>query len=303
MNEETGTLSELEQKTREFVNGFVEVRLANPKRNGTITIRPFKDKYGNMIGRDGKEYTYVRPVKRLDLSLKEQRDEYELLRLHPFVIGTNPVLKIANFVDDAKKETEKSVKMADAIKLANEMIGETLTDFARILGKNVMGIPESVIKNEIIKTAKNDPVEFMRLYNHPERDRLIWFKKFVNTGVLKQERGLYTYQSEPVGLNQEQVILWMKNNRSTVELMKDLFNNSINIKREKEPSVPETTEETPSKNILGADFSREKAKSILEKIRNANKEESQKYGSKKETKDKETPKMTETVQAENDSEK
>jgi len=82
--------------------GVVEIRMKNPKRTGSVTVRDytgpdgelreFKDKYGKQRVRK-----YTRAVVRLDLLNENDLLEFEHVKDHPiYVNGPTPILEIVD---------------------------------------------------------------------------------------------------------------------------------------------------------------------------------------------------------------
>lgn len=122
--------------------GIVEVRLVNPKRTGSITVRDYYeiDQYGThekryLVDPKGKKRVEKITRKRnLNLSNEYDRILYAHLKNHPlYVKGPNPRLKLVN-IEEVSKEfvSQREIKALAEAKIS-KFNKEDLIDLCRVL--------------------------------------------------------------------------------------------------------------------------------------------------------------------------
>lgn len=210
-------------------SGLVEVRLKNPKRTGTITVRDYTDVRGQRrpyVDQYGSER--VLRVKRtlyLDLSKQDDRLTYEQVRNHPvYVGGARPVLYVINHETEADKFVALKDLEAKAMEIIQKLTGDTLKDFARILLVRVKeGSSDTVIKRSLYEKAVNDPSTILNEWNDENRDVKSIIRKGVESGMFVYKFGKYTYNTQLMGTSFEQAVQWLKDNEDLVpSLLKEL---------------------------------------------------------------------------------
>jgi len=143
--------------------GNAEVRLRNPKKTGTITVRGYigtNGVYRPFIDENGQERV-VRIKRTMYLNLENNNDRlaYEHIRLHPiYVTGANPLLTIVNHETEADAFVAKKDLEARAMEIIQKLNGSELKDFARILLVTVKpGSSDQVMKRVLYEKATTDP--------------------------------------------------------------------------------------------------------------------------------------------------
>lgn len=207
------------RKQTQTVTGRVEIRMVNPKRTGTITVRDysdkntgalreFKDSHGNPRV---KRYTKATTI--LDLSNEDDRLEYLHTKDHPiFVLGAHPCLKVIDVVQQAEDDVESMDLGVDALIVARELRSEKMVNFARVLGIGTHNVLESIIKKRVYEYAQNKPKEFMAAWDNPNRMFSEILHKGKTVGVFNANNGVWKYRETLMGVNIDEAILWLKNN-------------------------------------------------------------------------------------------
>jgi len=201
--------------------GNVEVRLMNPKKTGTITLRgynvdgvyrPYVDEHGN--------HRVLRIKRTLYLNMENMSDRLTLMQvsLHPIYIkGSTPVLKIVNHDDDAQKfvETKDLSTKADAI--ISKLSGEDLKDFARILLVTVKpGSSDGVIKRNLYEKSSLEPELILNEWNDDSREIKSLIRKGIEKNVFTYNRGRYTFKDELMGTSFENAVDWLNANQDLI---------------------------------------------------------------------------------------
>jgi len=209
-------------------SGNVEVRLINPKKTGTITVRgygvngvyrPYVDEHGN--------HRVLRIKRTLYLNMENLNDRltYMQVSLHPiYVKGATPTLKIVDHNQDADKfvETKDLSTKADAI--IAKLSGEDLKDFARILLVTVKpGSSDGVIKRSLYEKSALEPTLILDEWNDESREIKSLIRKGVEKGIFVYNRGRYTFQNELMGMNFENSVEWLKANQDLIPSIEKLL--------------------------------------------------------------------------------
>jgi hypothetical protein len=199
--------------------GIVEVRMVNPKKTGTITLRDytdpetgelreFKDSHGNPRV---KKYTKALYVLRMDR--EDDVLEYKHLKDHPlYVTGNSPLMKIIDVTQEAESRTAHREEALDALIEAKGLRGDKLFNFARVLGIQTHNMLESIIKDKVYDYAEREPKGFLTAFNDPNRT----FKEILHKGKLKSifslKSGVWKYRETLMGSSIDEAILWLKDN-------------------------------------------------------------------------------------------
>lgn len=217
-------------KTKFNKKGMVEVRMRNPKRTGTITLRDYTDNSGRLrefLDSTGapRVVKYTKAIKFLDLSDETERLEYEHLKDHPiYVMGSNPIVTISNKVDEAEKNINKKELSLDALLVAKDLRSEKMVDFARVLGINTNNVIESVIKSQVYDNAETEPVKFMEAWNDPNRP----FKQIAYKGKVKKvfnlKNKVWYYRDVIMGASIDEVIVWLNENEDLLPSIRKEIN-------------------------------------------------------------------------------
>ena len=198
--------------------GNVEVRLRNPKRTGSITLRGY-------TAEDGSHRPYIdvhgndrvlRITRTLYLNLENDGDRltYEQVRLHPiFVKGARPVLLLVNHETEADDFVALKDMEAKAMEIIQKLKGAELVDFARILLIVLKpGSSEQVIKRALYEKATNNPHLVLNEWNDELREYKSLIRKGIEKGIFIVKHGRYTFDGQLMGVTFENAVDWLKDN-------------------------------------------------------------------------------------------
>lgn len=207
--------------------GNVEIRLKDPKRTGSITLRGYTDKkdgqYRPYVDKFGNErvFKFIRTVY-LDMNKEDDRLTLAHVANHPIYInGPRPVLVIVNHETDA----DAFVALKDNEALAGDIIqkleGEDLKDFARVLLITVKpGSSDKVIKRAIYEMASTNPGEILNEWNDELRELKVIIRKGLESGMFNYKQGRYTFDGQLMGTTFEIATDWLKENEDLVPSMR-----------------------------------------------------------------------------------
>jgi hypothetical protein len=206
------------RKGQDKNTGIVEVRMINPKRTGTITLRDYtdetgtlrelKDEYGN-----SRVQKYTKALTVLKMDNETHRLEYLHVKDHPiYVKGAHPILKVVDIVQEAEDRTSNREAAIDAMIEARKLSGEKLSNFARVIGLSTYNVLETVLKDRLYDYAEKEPEKFLLALNDPNRV----FKEILHKGkvrsVFTHKNNVWKYRETLMGANIDEAILWLKNN-------------------------------------------------------------------------------------------
>ena len=127
--------------------GFVEIRLKDPKKTGTITVREYKDERGQdrpFVDQHG-HHRILKISKTLYLDMTNEDDRLTLQQVanHPIYIkGSGKSLVVVNHEAAAAKVVDNKDLEARAMGIIQKLEGEDLKDFSRVL---LIKIPAELI--------------------------------------------------------------------------------------------------------------------------------------------------------------
>ena len=198
----------------------VEIRFANPKKTNSVTCNPYYDTNGTFreiktpegIARSIRQTT---SKKILNLGIPAQREEYEFLKDHPFVVGKEPLLKVVN----NKLESEKTISTFDlqfeALKVVKDLQGDKLADFARVCGITTTNTSQTVIKAKLYEMAEKYPTKLINMWDDKDRALKALLHKGRENGVFKVDNKTkaWKYNQESIGTTLEHAVQWLKDNK------------------------------------------------------------------------------------------
>jgi vacuolar-type H+-ATPase subunit I/STV1 len=140
----------------------------------------------------------------------------EWLRTHPNIIGE---FYREDVVEKEKIQTEKTLNAAQAIIEAAKMNVKSVIDFAKLNKMNLNSDTE-VLRAKIIELAQSNPSKFMDIHFDPEKDYRVFIVDALKSKNLTYKNSTFMYGKEAIGTNEEQVIVWLKENKDIFALIK-----------------------------------------------------------------------------------
>ena len=206
--------------------GNVEIRLKDPKRTGTITVRGYTGKDGQyrpLVDKHGNERIkkFIRTVY-LNMENEDDRLLYEHTRLHPLYIeGPRPVLIVVNHENDADAYVAQKDNEAKAMDVIQKLEGADLKDFARILLIKVKpGSSDKVIKRNIYDLAEEDPGLILNEWNDNTREFKVIIRKGIEKKMFEVKHGRYMHNGEMMGTTFEQAVDWLNDHDGLIPSMR-----------------------------------------------------------------------------------
>lgn len=214
------------------VSGQVEIRLVNPKKTGTITVRdywkdnrdgsrefrPLVDSNGNV-----RVIKYVKAKKVLNLNTENDRLEYAHLMHHPtYVSCANPVIKLINFEDEAELFVIEKDSEAKANGIISSLSIEKLKDLARVLQiRTRPGSSDIVLKRALYEYAAkkkdkdnqvNGAIDILNKIESPDYTKKVLLSNAMEKGIVKIVSGRYMFGQTGIGGSFDTSIQWLSEN-------------------------------------------------------------------------------------------
>ena len=208
----------------------VQFLAKNPKIFNSLTLSDYKDSRGKYVryedinGETPGEYKITQPALEFDYSDEYDKKLVDFMRSHP--------LKDSFHLHDLKVEEEQEVQTllnsADAILVASKMGIVETHDFARLAGIP-LDADEDVIKARLIKMASVSPDKFMELYSNPEKEDIVFIRKALDKKIITKQKGAYKHNRVVIGLTEDSVIVWLKENADIYALMKQELRGNVKV--------------------------------------------------------------------------
>jgi len=116
-------------------------------------------------------------------------------------------------------ETKETLDSAQAIIEAAKMNVEDVITFAKLSKMNIKSNTD-VLRAKIIKMAQDNPQKFMEAHFDPEKDYRVFIIDALKSKNLSYKNSTFMYNKEAIGTNEEQVIVWLKENKDIFALIK-----------------------------------------------------------------------------------
>ena len=116
--------------------------------------------------------------------------------------------------------TEKMIESAEAIQIAVAMSDKDVRDFAKLTGIRVKDNSIEFVKAQVIKLANDNPNKFSRIINDRDKDYRVFIENAIDCKMMIFTNGTYKYNKETIGINEDQVVVWLKENKDVHALMR-----------------------------------------------------------------------------------
>lgn len=222
-------------------SGIVEVRLVNPKRTGTITVRGYNeiDQYGSHTWRelvDSKgniRVVKIQSKKNLNLQNENDRILYaHLIKNKHFVTGPTPLLKLVNLEVEADNFISHREIKSDAEAIIKKASEKELKDLARVM---MIGVrPESsanVLKRELYafidlqdnKQRISNAENLVATVSADDYELKVVLRDAMALGIIKESLNRLMYNGINLGTSFDSLVEWGKANKDLVsEIQKQL---------------------------------------------------------------------------------
>ena len=139
------------------------------------------------------------------------------------------------FEDTIEKEmvnTENMIVSAEAIQIAVGMTDKDILDFCKLTGIRTKDNSIEFVRAQVIKLANDDPNKFSRIINDRDKDYRVFIENAIEEKILNFVNSTYKYNTETIGLTEDQVVQWLKDNKDVYALLKkELSSNKKKVKK------------------------------------------------------------------------
>lgn len=215
--------------------GRVEVRLRNPKRTGSITVRTcYKtnedgtERLAYLVDGNGKERV-VKINKKLVLNLENINDRllYVHLKDHPlFVQGPNPIFDVVNMEEQADEFINIRDYKAQAEEIIRKSDEESLRDMLRVLG--IVVPPNSsanIVKRRLyefvdepgLTLEKSNSYKLVTEVNDADYDIKVLVHRAKARGVIKISLNRWMWKDVVLGTDFMSVVRYFQENQDLIE--------------------------------------------------------------------------------------
>jgi len=202
---------------------LVYYRSKNPQRMSYVFFGNYKDKTGKMHtytdinGVAHRGFPNTNPVIRLDIMQPHHKLVDDFLLNHPLV--NNGSWRRDDSIQRQEEEAHAIMTSANAVMEAAKLNAKEVRDLSRLLGLN-LNSRDDILKAHVLKIAAEQPQNFMSLWFDEERHYRLFIMEAQETGAIKWEKDVFKYGSQTIGISEDQVINWLKDNKDIYALLK-----------------------------------------------------------------------------------
>ncbi len=191
---------------------FSYYQFANYKlRNGKRVV--YKD-----INGEETALKFTNPTILLDMDNEGQELIDNFLKNHPSVLYNE--WKRTDLKAQEKEKTKDTLESARAVIEAAKMSEKEVIQYATLKRMNLSSETD-VLRAKIITIAQNAPETFMETHFDPEKDLRVFIVEAVKERKIDYKNSTYFYGKEAIGTNEEQVLVWLKDNKDILAILKN----------------------------------------------------------------------------------
>ena len=180
------------------------------------TITGKKMEYKDING-DPSSITWMSNVKLLDMDNEGHALMDDFLKQNPSVLSKEWI-RVDLHAQESEK-TKATLDSARAIIEAAKMTDKEVKQMATLLRFNTNSELD-VLRAKMIDVAQNDADRFMEMHFDPEKDLRVFIIEAVRERKLNYRNDTFYYGKEAIGTNEEQVLVWLKDNKDILAILK-----------------------------------------------------------------------------------
>ena len=201
---------------------LVEYKYKNPKGVASYTFGNYKGRNGRIIeykdiNGNSEQITFKGASVLLDMSNESHVLIDNFLKNNPDVVGGRWIRKDLAAIE--KKKTKDTLDSARAIIEAAKMTDKEVIQFATLKRMN-LNADMDFLRANIIGVAQNDADRFMEIHFDPEKDLRVFIVEAVRERKINYSNDTFYYGKEAIGTNEEQVLVWLKDNKDILAILK-----------------------------------------------------------------------------------
>tara|TARA_Y100000592_G_C5385934_1_gene275793 strand:- start:183 stop:845 length:663 start_codon:yes stop_codon:yes gene_type:complete len=165
-----------------------------------------------------------------DINDEYDKQVYTWLKNYPNI---NSMLIFEDTIQQEMVNTDKMIVSAEAIQIAVAMTDKEILDFCKLTGIRTKDNSIEFIKAQVIKLANDDPNKFSRIINDRDKDYRVFIEHAIDAKLINFVNGTYKYNTETVGLTEDQVVQWLKDNKDIHALLRKEMSGNKKTKAKK----------------------------------------------------------------------
>ena len=211
---------------------MVYYKSKNPTRMNYVFFGNYKDKtgklhtYTDINGVAHKGFPSTSPIIRLDINIPHQKMVDDFLQNHPLI--QNGTWMRDDAIVREEMEAQAIMTSANAVMEAAKLNASEVREFARLVGLN-LDSRDDILKSHILKIAAEQPDHFMAVWFDEDKTYRSFVIKAQEAKIIKWENEVFKYGTQSVGISEEQVIQWLKDNKDIFALLKNQMNGNGNV--------------------------------------------------------------------------
>jgi len=160
---------------------------------------------------------FTQPTMLLDMENEGHVLIDEFLKTYPAVLAGE--WKRTDLHAAEKAATKATLDSARAVIEAAKMTDKDVKDYATLKGYN-LNSELDVLRAKIIGVAQTNPESFMETHFDPEKDLRVFILQAVKENKISYKNSTFYYGREAIGTNEEQVLVWLKDNKDILAILK-----------------------------------------------------------------------------------
>ena len=202
---------------------FVQYSYSKPKNLMNYSFAPYKDRTGKLIkfidiNNSEETVSFNKPDVILDMDNEGHVLLDNFLKGNPAVTGGE--WKRTDLYEQEQKQTKATLDSARAVIEAAKMSDKDVKDYATLKGYN-LNSDIDVLRAKIIGDAQTKPESFMETHFDPEKDLRVFILQAVKENKINYNNSTFYYGKEAIGTNEEQVLVWLKDNKDILAILKN----------------------------------------------------------------------------------
>ena len=233
---------------------MVYYRSKSPTRMSYVFFGNYKDKtgkshnYTDVNGVAHRGFPNTNPVIRLDIMQEHHKLVDDFLINHPLV--TNGSWLRDDSIQRQEAEANAIMTSANAVMEAAKLNMAEVREIGHLLGLN-LNSRDDILKAHVLKIAAENPDYFMQVWFDEDKHYRVFVLEAQQAGVIRWEKDVFKYGTQTVGISEDQVINWLKENKDIFALLKTQLNGNGNVEMDLVEQKEEATkkQEVTSKKI------------------------------------------------------
>jgi len=182
------------------------------------------------INGEESRFEMSRPAMVFDISDDHDLQVYTWLKNYP---GISRHLVFEDTIEQEMIATESMIESAEAIQIAVGMTDKEVLDFCKLVGIRTKDNSIEFVKAQVIKLANDDPNKFSRIINDRDKDYRVFIENAIDAKLINFVNGTYKYNTETIGLTEDQVVQWLKDNKDIHALLRKEMSGNKKVKAKK----------------------------------------------------------------------